>query len=254
MADNIIQKKIFLIASANEQLQVFLKNEIARHIGPATIYLAQDGMEALMKIDNDPPHVFISDFALPKKSSIQLVDHILEDKKLKNMAIILIEPIPEQEKYTEEVVIGRIQFMDQMNDTNKVAKHFSKALNFVSHGEQTEFYLRFLALGEVLIHEGEKADNVYIVRKGNLRVYVKRDSTEIEIGTIGVGEFVGEMAYINHELRSADVIATTDCELIEIPIDTLDQVLFTKPSWAKALMTTLSKRVRKANDRIEKIG
>ena len=51
---------------------------------------------------------------------------------------------------------------------------------------------------------------------------------------------------INHEPRFATVTAAKDCELIEIPFGTLDIVLFTKPAWAKALVMTLSKRLRNA--------
>jgi CRP-like cAMP-binding protein len=55
------------------------------------------------------------------------------------------------------------------------------------------------------------------------------------------------MAYINGEPRSANVKATKDCELVEIPIHLLDHVLFMKPAWAKALMKTLSRRIKNAN-------
>jgi CRP/FNR family cyclic AMP-dependent transcriptional regulator len=44
------------------------------------------------------------------------------------------------------------------------------------------------------------------------------------------------------------VKALSDCELIEIPIGTLDTVLFSKPAWARALMMTLSKRLKRSNE------
>ncbi|MCB0415661.1 MAG: Crp/Fnr family transcriptional regulator, partial [Bdellovibrionales bacterium] len=59
-----------------------------------------------------------------------------------------------------------------------------------------------------------------------------------------------EMAYINGEPRSADVVALSDCELIEFGVDRLDSLLFKKPSWSKALMKTLSKRLKRANEAI----
>ena len=50
--------------------------------------------------------------------------------------------------------------------------------------------------------------------------------------------------------RSANVEALTDCELIEIPIGTLDRLLYRRPSWSKTLMLTLSKRLTQANEKI----
>ncbi|MBL7688606.1 MAG: Crp/Fnr family transcriptional regulator, partial [Bdellovibrionaceae bacterium] len=65
-------------------------------------------------------------------------------------------------------------------------------------------------------------------------------------------EFVGEMAHINQEPRSASVKALEDCELIEIPNGSLDLVLFSKPAWAQALMRTLSRRLKRINETLAK--
>ncbi len=86
------------------------------------------------------------------------------------------------------------------------------------------------------------------MRSGRLIAIAHHGAAEArELGIVETGEFVGEMAYINGEPRSATVKALDLCELIEIPVHLLDHVLFTKPAWAKALMKTLSKRVKAAN-------
>jgi CRP/FNR family cyclic AMP-dependent transcriptional regulator len=41
--------------------------------------------------------------------------------------------------------------------------------------------------------------------------------------------------------------AKTDVELIAIPYNALEQVIFARPTWAKALVKTLSMRLRRAN-------
>jgi CRP/FNR family cyclic AMP-dependent transcriptional regulator len=87
--------------------------------------------------------------------------------------------------------------------------------------------------------------------KGQLRVVKRIEGGEpILLGMVQPGEFVGEMSYINGENRSADVISDLSAELIEIPFDRLDRVLFQKPAWSKALMRTLSKRLKAANKQI----
>ena len=60
-------------------------------------------------------------------------------------------------------------------------------------------------------------------------------------------EFAGEMAYINNEPRSAFIEATSDAQLIEVPIELVDKILYKRPAWSKALMQTLSKRLKTAN-------
>lgn len=247
MVENLEQRKLFLVVSSSSEIREGLSKLIDIHISQPVIFTAQDGTEAILKLENAPPHVLLIDPNLNKTNGWQVVSHLLGERKYKETAIIILSPLPDQERFTDEVVVGRVQYIDPTAEF-ELLKGFAKALNYVAKGEIAEFYLRFLAEGEMLIHEGEKAYFVYLVKRGRLRAFTIRDDREIDIGIINDGEFVGEMAYINDEPRSANVIATTDCELIEIPIDHLDQLLFQKPAWSKALMITLSKRVKRVND------
>jgi CRP-like cAMP-binding protein len=107
--------------------------------------------------------------------------------------------------------------------------------------------MKLLAPGEKLFRQGDPADLAYLVKSGLLRAYRMQDGKTLTLGDINPGEFVGEMAYINSEPRSADVEAVENCELIEIPLGTFDSLLFSKPTWSMALMKTLSKRLKTAN-------
>jgi CRP-like cAMP-binding protein len=100
----------------------------------------------------------------------------------------------------------------------------------------------------LLFSEGEEAKVVYIVKNGTLRAYSESVSgARIALGDISAGEFVGEMGHFNHEPRSATVEAISEVDLVEIPLAALDNVIFSKPSWARALVKTLSQRLRRAN-------
>ena len=157
-------------------------------------------------------------------------------------------PIPDSEHFVDDVVAGEVQFFTDYADPERLEKCLMRGLNYYFHGDKDEFHLRFLASSDVLMREGDKADNCYLVKKGKLKAVRHVDGRQVFLGFIGIGEFVGEMAYINGEPRSADVLAETASELIEIPFERLDHVLFQKPLWSKALMRTLSKRLKTAND------
>ena len=132
-------------------------------------------------------------------------------------------------------------------------KHFvecaNRALARATSLKDPEFRLRFLAPGEILFRQGDRAENVYIVRKGRLRAFRRTKSGTQTLGEILAGEFVGEMAHINSEPRSAEVEALENSELIEIPLGALDMLVFSKPAWSKALMKTLSRRLKVANQK-----
>lgn len=249
MSVNLEDKKLFLIVSESEKKLRWYYDVIERHFGKPTIFNATDGLMALSKLENAPPHLLVIDVDLPKMTGLQVVDRILEMKELESTAIVLIGKIPEKERYLDELVTGKIQFLSDEYNESEATKCLAKGLNFSSHKGVAEFYLKFLTKGDVLLKEGDKADFVYFVKKGQLRAFKQKDGSELTLGYIDFGEFVGEMAYINGEPRSANVDALTDCELIEVPVGTFEKVLFSRPSWSKALMTTLSKRVKAANEK-----
>ncbi len=104
---------------------------------------------------------------------------------------------------------------------------------------------------EALIKEGEHSKSMYWVQAGQLVVTKKRGNEEVVLGHIFSGELVGEISFLDKEPRSATVKAMTECELIEIPQETLDTLFKTQPKWLEILVKTLAERLRKANARIK---
>ncbi len=102
-----------------------------------------------------------------------------------------------------------------------------------------------------LIKEGEHSNSMYWVQQGQLVVTKKRLNEEVILGHVFEGELVGELSFLDKECRSATVKALTDCELIEIPQETIDNIFKTQPKWLETLVMTLAERLRKANARIK---
>ncbi len=249
MSESIESKRKFLIASANADRFTLLKHLIPLHVGRTTFVSAEDGMQALHKVDNDPPNIVFVDQEIPRLAGAEVVRALLHRCKTP-LAIVILGQIPETEDFVDQVALGSVQYLAPSELETKIGQVLARALNFLSQGDGLAFHLRFLASGDILIRQGEEAKSVFILKRGRLKAFAKGTEGAVLLGQIEPGEFVGEMAYINGEVRSADVIADLDCELIEIPVNHLDHLLFQKPAWSKALMMTLSKRVRKANDRL----
>ena len=104
---------------------------------------------------------------------------------------------------------------------------------------------------QILMREGEHSNSMYWVQQGQLIVTKKRHNEEVILGHIFEGELVGELSFLDKEIRSATVKALTDCELIEIPQETIDNIFKTQPKWLETLVMTLAERLRKANARMK---
>ena len=102
-----------------------------------------------------------------------------------------------------------------------------------------------------LIREGERSKSMYWVQHGQLVVTKKHQNEEVILGHVREGELVGEISFLDQESRSATVTAVVDCELIEIPQETIDNIFKTQPKWLEILVRTLVERLRKANARIK---
>lgn len=248
MGQRLQDRKIVLVAFSSDDARARVARAVAERLPGATIFTASEGSEAWMKIENMPPHVVVLERALAKLDGLQLLKNILENKKYEQTSAVFFDTPPDNQLLVDEVVTGRVQFLGARVEDGRFGRALAKALNDVASREDTEFQMRFLAAGERLLQRGDRSRHVYLVRRGRLKAVRGDEGTEVVLGEIETGEFVGEMAYINDEPRNADVLALTDCELIEIPAEHLDHELYRKPSWAKALMVTLSKRVKKAND------
>ncbi len=240
-------KKIFLIASESAQQRAVFERLIGTHYPNSTVYTAEDGSEAWGKAANVPPHVFITDAEIPKISGLALMKQVSHDPKLRSTALIIVGMLPDEATHVDEFVTGKLQYYGAADGESDFRVCLAKALNYAFHGRNTEYSVRFLSEGQRLITEGDKAESVFIVKEGRLRAFRIINGQEVLLGHIERGEFVGEMAYINGEPRTANVDAVTSCELIEVPVGTLERVLYRRPSWSKTLMLTLAKRLKQAN-------
>lgn len=103
--------------------------------------------------------------------------------------------------------------------------------------------------GETVIQAKKVCDGIYIVKKGQLKVYkVDATGSSHPIGIIGPGEFIGETAYFMERPYTSSVVAMTDCELVRIPLKVLDTQLKEVPKWLTGLTKGLVMRLHKANE------
>lgn len=243
------EKRIFLVVTEDKQKMQSITKTIHAHINKATVFEAYDMHEAHFKFRNMIPHVIVLDLEVAKFSSAQLITDLLKGEN-NNFSVIFTAELPDDELFIDQVVSGQVQFLTNYKDEIWFNQCLTKALNRLSQEKKAEFTLHFLAPNELLFKEGVSGESAFLVKRGELMASRVKEGKCVELGKIKPGEFVGEMAHINQEPRSATVTAMTDCELIEIPFGSLDPILFSKPSWSKALFVTLSKRLKITNEKL----
>jgi hypothetical protein len=80
------------------------------------------------------------------------------------------------------------------------------------------FQRRAVPNGTPVIRQGETAHPLVLVSKGRLDVRVERaDGKIIQVGTVALGEYVGEVALLHRVPAMANVIAAGDVEILALP-------------------------------------
>ncbi len=240
-------KLIFVVAESDPERLGEVTNLLKTHFEGAVVYTATEGSEALSKVQNTPPKLLITGLDLGKKmSGVELCQRLAQDKNFLELPILVLNDVPDFPDFADDRASGRMKFLGAPIDKDE----FLNAVQNMTKADtikNNNFNTIKLVQGQVLFREGEKADRAFLLKSGKLRAVRKEGDKVVPLGEVLAGEFVGEMAYITGEPRIAEVQCVEDAELIEIPLGTLDLLVFSKPTWTKALMKTLCRRLREAN-------
>jgi CRP-like cAMP-binding protein len=113
------------------------------------------------------------------------------------------------------------------------------------------------AAGEMICKRGERADCAFVIEQGTAEVTGENErGKQLVIARVGAGEVVGELALIDGQPRSADVMAKTDVRGYRIDRSELDALRRALHPAAfkitRRIAITISDRLRDVNDAIAK--
>jgi len=97
--------------------------------------------------------------------------------------------------------------------------------------------------GELLISEGDQADEVFVVVSGELEVTKRSGSSEIPVARVGPGAIQGELAALERGQRTASVRALSQAEVLRIPYSAVLDLLASGPDAALAIIRTVISRL-----------
>jgi CRP-like cAMP-binding protein len=100
--------------------------------------------------------------------------------------------------------------------------------------------------GTEIFHENSEGGHMYVVIEGEVAVTLKGK----ELAHAYPGEVVGEMALISADIRSATVIAVTDCTLAVIDQSSFESLLRHVPEFSLHVMNVLVERIHNAYERL----
>lgn len=108
--------------------------------------------------------------------------------------------------------------------------------------------------GEVLFHQGDPGDSLFIVASGAVKIVLPSEAgDEAILTTIRPGEFFGELALLDGAARSATAIALEGTESFVLPRASFRELIDTDPGARDRLLAALATELRRLTRHVEEL-
>jgi CRP-like cAMP-binding protein len=104
--------------------------------------------------------------------------------------------------------------------------------------------------GDVIIRQGDVDDCMYVIQEGQVEIVLESQGQENILSVLDTGDFFGEMALFDKDVRSATVRAVGDAKVLTVDKKSLMRRFLEDPSLAFRLVETMSKRIRDLQDKV----
>ncbi len=106
--------------------------------------------------------------------------------------------------------------------------------------------------GEIIFRQGSRAEEMYVVRAGKVRIYGVENGVETTFGILNSHEFFGEMALLTGEMRSASAAAVD-----EVEVAVVDRTTFSKlvgDPLIHDMLVRMSQRISAVDEELKKLS
>ena len=104
---------------------------------------------------------------------------------------------------------------------------------------------------QILFLAGEKNNDLFIIQKGKVLVFVQNGSQIIPVAYLNPDEYIGEFSFFDNYPRSASIICMEDTVFKKITSEAMNAQL---PNWLKIIGNQLSLKVRHNDELIRSKG
>jgi CRP-like cAMP-binding protein len=107
--------------------------------------------------------------------------------------------------------------------------------------------------GQVLFHEGDDGDDMYIIQSGRVAIKKRVKDGDTTLAVLEKGDFFGEMAILERMPRSATAEVVEEGDLIVISGEMFGDMIKANPEIAVRMLRKQSIRLRETNRQVESL-
>jgi CRP/FNR family transcriptional regulator len=107
--------------------------------------------------------------------------------------------------------------------------------------------------GEIILRQGDAGDHMYVIQEGKVEILSVVNGREVRLAIREAGDFFGEMAIFEHEVRLMTVRALGKVRLLTIDKKNFLRRIHEDPSLAYRIVQTMSYRIRELSNEVTKL-
>lgn len=137
---------------------------------------------------------------------------------------------------TDAALLAEVPLFKLLDDDERAA--LAEHLDVVTH-----------PAGRVMWEVGEPGDSLFVVRSGEVEIFIKDDTGErIVLERPTTGDYFGELSLLDEGGRSASVVVTKDLEALCLGRGGLEKFLSMKPAAALDMLAAMGHRLRQTGE------
>ena len=153
-------------------------------------------------------------------------------------------PSPSRTVFVEQKS-PEIAFEERTNIKIEILKHVpifdplsDEEIERLASGSKRRVY----APGEAIVHKGQEGGSMFVVTRGSVKVQIPEKGYQKTLNTLHENDFFGEMSLLTGEPRSANVIAVTETEVLQIRKVGLKPILEHNPRLVQSISESIEER------------
>ncbi|MFO0752691.1 MAG: Crp/Fnr family transcriptional regulator [Thermodesulfovibrionales bacterium] len=117
-----------------------------------------------------------------------------------------------------------------------------------------DFSIRTAKKGDVIFYQSDESTDLYIVLEGEVKAsLVDTEGNELILATFSQGDFFGEISLFDGRPRSATITASENSTFGVLTREKFLQAIKNDPMIAIGLITSLAKRIRMTDEKLESL-
>jgi hypothetical protein len=108
--------------------------------------------------------------------------------------------------------------------------------------------------GETIVRQGDVGDCMYVIQTGKVEVIKDQGGREIRLAELGEGDFFGEMALFEKDVRSATVLPLGDVRVLTVDRKIFLRKIHEDPSLVFMIIERMSRRLRALDEELIRLS